>query len=606
VVPIFDDGRCFYTTDVAPFKGRNSNAVADEQALCSLMSAARKSGVPVYIGMDVLGWQKTQPENKAAGVFGKLPQLQEISKGAAQSARPEALYASPFNPEVRSIVTALVKEIATKFPEASGLVLDVRLSGGEILGYSEAARAASILEKSIDPIDLNISNAANAIIDAPVREWIEWRRGAISNFVKAMTDTYHKSRPGSQVFASGYADYYSQRAFNDYRSSQDWMGWLSGSAVDGVLLEGRWSARYYDSEYLQNFLKPDSAQGKAGKTGTVVPVSNGDHLMRDGDYQRDWNSLKSRISSLNQIALVARNDNDLKRIVALASGQIMLSQLPRPETGGIAPEFFLKTPANEMHSLKDWSGQRPLLLFLTDGQARSQQSLQSFSASTAKLSKAGVEPIVISTKPVQVTEGINLLDPANEIVSQFGGGSTLVEVDKAGFVRRIENVKDGDIVLPASIATPKLEVGLPAPDFIITDMNGKTVRLSDFKGKKNLLLTFFPKCFTGGCQNHLSSLRDHKAEFDAADTAILAVSIDPADVQIAFAAQWSLPFPLIPDTGRNLSLLYGAAVNTEQLADRQSVLIDKNGIVRLVDRQVNVSTHGHDILEKMRELGLAK
>jgi peroxiredoxin len=155
----------------------------------------------------------------------------------------------------------------------------------------------------------------------------------------------------------------------------------------------------------------------------------------------------------------------------------------------------------------------------------------------------------------------------------------------------------------------ELEVGAPAPDFTALDMNGKAWKLSELRGKKNLLLTFFPKCFTGGCANHLSSLRDHQAEFDAADTQVLAVSVDPAEGekgQIAFAKQWNLSFPLVPDTSRKLSLLYGAVQTPTDLDSRMSVLIDKSGIVRWIDRDVQVSTHGADVLAKMRELGLAK
>ena len=119
------------------------------------------------------------------------------------------------------------------------------------------------------------------------------------------------------------------------------------------------------------------------------------------------------------------------------------------------------------------------------------------------------------------------------------------------------------------------------------------------EGQKNLLLTFFPKCFTGGCANHLSSLRDQQAAFDAADIQILAVSVDDAEGergQLAFTQQWKLGFPLVPDTKRELSKLFGAAQNDQQLAARMTLLIDKQGIVRLVDTNVHVRTHGADVL----------
>ncbi|HEX8835264.1 MAG TPA: peroxiredoxin family protein, partial [Abditibacteriaceae bacterium] len=158
-------------------------------------------------------------------------------------------------------------------------------------------------------------------------------------------------------------------------------------------------------------------------------------------------------------------------------------------------------------------------------------------------------------------------------------------------------------------ASPTIQVGQAAPEFEVQDFNGKTWRLSDLRGEKNLLLTFFPKCFTGGCANHLSSLRDRQLDFDAADTQIIAISVDPAEGekgQLAFAKRWQLGFPLVPDTKRELSLLYGAVQNHGQLSARMSVLIDKNGVVRLVDTNVMVRSHGGDILDKMQEIGINK
>lgn len=154
---------------------------------------------------------------------------------------------------------------------------------------------------------------------------------------------------------------------------------------------------------------------------------------------------------------------------------------------------------------------------------------------------------------------------------------------------------------------PKIEEGEPAPAFSVLDMNGKKLELSQFAGKKNVLLTFFPKCFTGRCTNHLSSLRDVYEEMQANDTEVIAVSVDPADGprgQKAFAAMWNFEFPMVPDVSRDLCILYGAATTPNQLAERMSVLIDKKGVVRWITHEVNVQTHGEDVLAKMSELGM--
>jgi peroxiredoxin len=183
-----------------------------------------------------------------------------------------------------------------------------------------------------------------------------------------------------------------------------------------------------------------------------------------------------------------------------------------------------------------------------------------------------------------------------------------VEVDRAGFIRSIGTVAPrqapNTYVIPDSFV---LEVGKLAPDFSIPDMNGVVRRVSDLRGKKNLLLTFFPKCFTGGCTNHLSGIQKEHLSYIASETEVWAVSVDPAEGekgQKAFAERWNLQFPLIPDEGRNLSILYGAAENPVQLASRMSVLIDKDGIVRLIDKKVDVYTHGNDIIMEMRRNGM--
>ena len=144
----------------------------------------------------------------------------------------------------------------------------------------------------------------------------------------------------------------------------------------------------------------------------------------------------------------------------------------------------------------------------------------------------------------------------------------------------------------------------PAPKFSGTDANGKTVTSSDYIGKSNLLLTFFPHCFTGGCESHLSSLRDAYPALAATGTRVVAASTDDGAQVKAFAAQLGLPFPVISDTSRQIALAFGAVQNKNEAPSRISILIDKRGIVRWIDTDVHVKTHGADVLSKINELGL--
>lgn len=89
----------------------------------------------------------------------------------------------------------------------------------------------------------------------------------------------------------------------------------------------------------------------------------------------------------------------------------------------------------------------------------------------------------------------------------------------------------------------------------------------------------------------------------------MAVSVDAAEGeqgQKAFAALLDLDFPFIPDTGRNLSILYGAARKPYSTAWRRTMLIDNNGILRFVDTQVNVFTHGPEMVSKIQELKMTE
>lgn len=152
-----------------------------------------------------------------------------------------------------------------------------------------------------------------------------------------------------------------------------------------------------------------------------------------------------------------------------------------------------------------------------------------------------------------------------------------------------------------------IRVGQPAPDFQLVDMNGIVHKLSDLKGKSNLLLTFFPKCFTGGCASHLTSLNDKIDGFEKANTVVWAVSVDEAagaQGQIEFAKSLHLTFPLFPDEDRKISLLYEAVQKPSDMASRETILIDKNGMIRFIDETVDVRTHGVDMLDKISELGM--
>ena len=605
VIPIFDDGRAFYDTQVAPFKGRNANAQADETALRSLLARAQAANVPVYLGVDVLGWQKNDeraqwPTTKNSGIFDRAPELQEINRDFATAPPRGTLYASPFNPKVRSAMTSLTKEIAQQFPTAQGVVFDVRLSREEIVGYSGAARVAAMKELKFDPLDLGLQGKADDVVDVRARRWITWRGAQITALVRDLSKAAKSQNAAHRVLASGLADYASQPDFNALRTGQDWNAWTKNKIVDGALLEGHWLPRYEDRATFDN----------RGDT-FLVPLSNGGALSSESSFSRDWKSLRNADNNLDAFAVVARDDDGLRAFAALLRGEEIAPIAPAPQVGEIAPDWTLTDNVGKRWSARELRGQRAVTMLNVGVKATlTSEQLKVLGETSEKLRAQNIEPFVVSSTALKTSEGVtNLIDAAGEWLPSFGTGLSLLQIDRAGFVRehRVLDVATATREFASFVdTTPLLQEGQLAPDFAVIDMNGQMRRLSDLRGKKNLLLTFFPKCFTGGCTNHLTSIQAEKTAFHANDIEVLAVSIDAADVQIAFAQRWNLGFALVPDVGRNLSMLYGAAQSVDDLAARQSVLIDKNGIVRFIDRNVDIHSHGADMLKKMQSLRLTK
>ncbi|MBX9425397.1 MULTISPECIES: peroxiredoxin [Streptomyces] len=127
-----------------------------------------------------------------------------------------------------------------------------------------------------------------------------------------------------------------------------------------------------------------------------------------------------------------------------------------------------------------------------------------------------------------------------------------------------------------------IEVGTRAPDFELKDNHGRTVKLSDFRGEKNVVLLFYPFAFTGVCAGELGELRDNLATFVNDDTQLLAVSNDSIHTLRVFAEQESLDYPLLSDFWPHgeASRAYGVFDEEKGCAVRGTFIVDKAGVVR--------------------------
>ena len=127
-----------------------------------------------------------------------------------------------------------------------------------------------------------------------------------------------------------------------------------------------------------------------------------------------------------------------------------------------------------------------------------------------------------------------------------------------------------------------VEVGSKASEFTLKNQFGEAVSLSDFFGKKNVILMFYPFAFTGKCTQELCTIRDERNDFVNEDTQILSISCDPVASLKIFAEDQNLTTPLLSDFWPHgkVSRDYGVFLEDLGFANRGTFVIDKTGIIR--------------------------
>ena len=126
-----------------------------------------------------------------------------------------------------------------------------------------------------------------------------------------------------------------------------------------------------------------------------------------------------------------------------------------------------------------------------------------------------------------------------------------------------------------------VDVGDNAPDFELPDQDRKPVRLSSYRGAKNVVIVFYPLAFTGTCQAELCEIRDSIADFDGEDVQTLAISVDSTAVHKQWAAEQGYTFPLLADFWPHGAVAdsYGVFEPKSGLALRGTFIVDKQGKV---------------------------
>jgi peroxiredoxin Q/BCP len=177
---------------------------------------------------------------------------------------------------------------------------------------------------------------------------------------------------------------------------------------------------------------------------------------------------------------------------------------------------------------------------------------------------------------------------------------------------------------PAPNAAPAVptvvKVGDMAPDFSLQGTDGKTHKLSEYRGKTNVVLAWFPKAFTQGCTIECKSLAENGDKIQKFDVVYFMASVDPIEDNIAFAKATSVAlqgrngqptgtvvekkeadFPMLADPTKATAQKYGV-LNQAGVANRWTFYIDKTGKVAAIDTAVRPATSAEDMLARLAEL----
>jgi peroxiredoxin len=136
-----------------------------------------------------------------------------------------------------------------------------------------------------------------------------------------------------------------------------------------------------------------------------------------------------------------------------------------------------------------------------------------------------------------------------------------------------------------------LKVGDAAPNFSLKNTAGETVSLADFKGKKNVVVLFFPAVGTSVCEKELCSTRDGMKDYENLEAQVLAISVDGPFAQKLWADKHQFNFPVLSDFNKEVSQTYGAFYDVwlpgkfdlKGVSKRSAFVIDKNGIIQYAE-----------------------
>lgn len=153
-----------------------------------------------------------------------------------------------------------------------------------------------------------------------------------------------------------------------------------------------------------------------------------------------------------------------------------------------------------------------------------------------------------------------------------------------------------------------VEIGKTVPDFELPATGDKRIRLSDYRGEKNVVIYFYPKDSTPGCTAEGQDFRDNHRKFTSRNTVILGISRDGLKSHENFKAKHDFPFDLLSDSDETVCKLFDVIKMKNMYGkqvrgiERSTFLIDKQGVLRAEWRKVKVKGHAEDVLNAVKEL----
>ncbi len=308
VVPVLRGGWTLYPTRSTIFK-QLPRCKDGPDPLASLLARARGQSKKVYAHVDCLQWSLPgTPE--VDDLLLRFPELAERNRGEECGQPLDGKYASPFQPRVRECLAELVGEIALRYPELDGLLLECRLSETALLGFSKGTRAAYIRVRQRDPLDV-VRAGGSPEDQKAYMEWSDWRKAQVGTLIQELRAQFRVRNKKAAIATVGDPLWYRRGFVFQHASLEDWLGWAVNGSIDEVAFRCRW----YDPANKDAYAAAKSLFARLPRPiqPTVMLA------LRDNQNVLDPNAALATLQGqdISSVLLLVEDEKDLARVGAV-------------------------------------------------------------------------------------------------------------------------------------------------------------------------------------------------------------------------------------------------------------------------------------------------